>query len=227
MKRIVIAVVLLTSTFSTAAAAQQRGAAPPAPAPSTQRPAPPATPGGAQTPPAQPAAPPQQLPFPTGAKVAFVNMQIVVQESKLGKAGREKMQALQTQNQTKVAPLSKQIQDKQQEINTKQGVVSDAALQTLRRDLERIQLEAQTAQQKAQADEQNLNEDLLRDFSEKAAPILEAIRTEKELWVIFGVQEDGNGAGGQLIVASANGGLDLSMEVVKRMDAKYPTADAK
>jgi len=227
MKRIVIAVVLLISTFSTVAAAQQRGAAPAAPAPSTQRPAQPATPGGAQTPPAQPAAPPQQLPFPAGAKVAFVNMQVVVQESKLGKAGRERMQALQGQNQTKLAPLSKQIQDKQQEINTKQGVVSDAALQSLRRDLERIQLEAQTAQQKAQADEQNLNEDLLKDFSEKAAPILEAIRTEKELWVIFGVQDDGGSGGGQLIVASANGGLDLSLEVVKRMDAKYPTADAK
>jgi len=227
MKRIVIAVVLLISTFSTVAAAQQRGAAPAAPAPSTQRPAQPATPGGAQTPPAQPAAPPQQLPFPAGAKVAFVNMQVVVQESKLGKAGRERMQALQAQNQTKLAPLSKQIQDKQQEINTKQGVVSDAALQSLRRDLERIQLEAQTAQQKAQADEQNLNEDLLKDFSEKAAPILEAIRTEKELWVIFGVQDDGGSGGGQLIVASANGGLDLSLEVVKRMDVKYPTADAK
>jgi Skp family chaperone for outer membrane proteins len=224
MKRIMIAVVFL-ATFSTLAAAQQRGAAPAAPP--TPRPAQPATPAPAtQTPPAQPA-PAQQLPFPAGAKIGFVNMQIVVQESKLGKAGREKMTALQTQNQTKLAPLSKQIQDKQQEINTKQGVVSDAALQSLRRDLERIQLEAQTAQQKAQADEQNLNEDLLRDFSEKAAPILEAIRTEKELWVIFGVQDDGGQGGGQLIVASANGGLDLSLEVVKRMDAKYPAADAK
>jgi hypothetical protein len=233
MKRIVIALVSLT-TFSTLAAAQQRGAAPTAP-PATQRPAQPATPPATQTPPAttpqqpaRPATPPPQLPFPAGAKIAFVNMQLVVQESKLGKSGREKMQALQQQDQSKLAPLTKQIQDQQQKINSQQGVVSDATLQTMRRELERMQLEAQAAQQKAQNDEQNLNEDLLRDFSEKAAPILEGLRTEKELWVIFGVQDDTSGSGGgQLIVASANGGLDLSMELVKRMDDKYPSTNAK
>jgi len=229
MKRIVTALVLLT-TVSTLAAAQQRGAPPAAPA--TQRPAQPTTP--TQTPPtpqqqpAKPPTPPPQLPFPAGAKIAFVNMQLVVQESKLGKSGRDKMQALQQQNQTKLGPLTKQIQDQQQKINSQQGVVSDATLQAMRRDLERMQLEAQSTQQKAQADEQNLNEDLLRDFSEKAAPILETLRTEKELWVIFGVQDDATGGNaGQLIVASANGGLDLSMELVKRMDDKYPGPGAK
>ena len=97
----------------------------------------------------------------------------------------------------------------------------------MRRDLDRLQLDAQAAQQKANADEQNLNEDLLTDFSQKAMPVIEELRVEKDLWVILGVTEVGENGGGQLIVASANPGLDLSMEIVKRLDAKFPTADAK
>jgi hypothetical protein len=96
----------------------------------------------------------------------------------------------------------------------------------MKRELDRMQLDAQAAQQKANADEQNLNEDLLSDFSQKAMPIIEALRAEKDLWVILGVTDSTEG-GGQLIVASANPGLDLSLEVVKRLDAQPATADGK
>jgi len=145
--------------------------------------------------------------FPPNAKIGFVNMQLLVQESKLGKSGQDRMKALQQQNQTRLATLAKGIQDQQQKISTQSGVVNDATAQGLKRDLDRMQLEAQTEQQKLNAAEQNLNEDLLRDFSEKAMPIIEALRVEKDLWVIFGVQDNTSDTGGQLIVASANGAL--------------------
>ena len=204
---------------ATVSAGQRSGAPaqqpPPAPAPK------PAAPAQAPQPPAPPP------PFPAGAKIAFVNMQLVVAESKLGKAGQDRMKKLHDDNQAKLAQLAKTIQDQQTKINTQSGAVSDSALQTMRRDLDRMQLDAQAAQQKSNADEQNLNEDLLTDFSQKAMPVIEALRVEKDLWVILGVTDVGENGGGQLIVASANPGLDLSMEVVKRLDAKFPTADAK
>jgi Skp family chaperone for outer membrane proteins len=232
MKRIVIAAVLTCTVMALGAAAQtptapragapaQTPARPTSPAPTPQTP-PPTTPA-----PAKPAAPAVPPPFPAGAKVAFVNMQLVVAESKLGKSGQDRMKALQQQNQTRLATLAKGIQDQQQKISTQSGVVNDATAQGLKRDLDRMQLEAQTEQQKLNAAEQNLNEDLLRDFSEKAMPIIEALRVEKDLWVIFGVQDNTSDTGGQLIVASANGGLDLSLEVVKRLDAKFPVPDVR
>ena len=237
MKRISIVAVLISTFFALGAAAQtptapragapaQTPPRPATPAPATQTP--PATPAPAKpTVPAAPAAPVAPPPFPAGAKLAFVNMQLVVAESKLGKSGQEKMKALQQQNQTRLATVAKGIQDQQQKISTQSGVVNEATGQQLKRDLDRMQLEAQTEQQKLNAAEQNLNEDLLRDFSEKAMPIIEALRVEKDLWVIFGVQETASDGTGQLIVASANGGLDLSLEVVKRLDAKYPAPDVR
>jgi Skp family chaperone for outer membrane proteins len=231
MKRTLFVAALISLFFALGAAAQtptapragapaQTPARPTNPAPATQTP--PAAPA-----PAKPAAPAVPPPFPNGARVAFVNMQLVVAESKLGKAGQEKMKALQQQDQARLATIAKGIQDQQQKISTQSGVVNDATAQQLKRDLDRMQLEAQTEQQKLNTAEQNLNEDLLRDFSEKAMPIIEALRVEKDLWVIFGVQEGATDASGQLIVASANAGLDLSLEVVKRLDAKYPAPEAK
>jgi Skp family chaperone for outer membrane proteins len=153
-------------------------------------------------------------------------MQLVVAESKLGKAGQDRMKKLHDDNQAKLTQLAKGIQDQQQKITTQTGVVNDAALQALKRELDRMQLDAQSEQQKAQSAEQNLNEDLLNDFSQKAMPIIEALRVEKDLWLILGVQETTD-SGGQLIVASANPGLDLSLEIVKRLDAKFTGAEGK
>ena len=67
---------------------QQPPAQPPA-APATQKPAPPATPPAATTP------PPAPRPFPEGAKVAYVVLQRIANESAEGKAATAKIQALQ------------------------------------------------------------------------------------------------------------------------------------
>jgi hypothetical protein len=58
-------------------------------------------------------------------------------------------------------------------------------------------------------------------------PVIDALRTEKGLWVILGVQDTDQNGAGQLIVASANPGLDLSQEIIKRLDAKYPAPEAQ
>ena len=237
MKRISIAAVLVMTTFAVGASAQTAGRTgapaqtPPAQTPPAQTPArPPAAPPAPapQTPPlptqtARPATPPPApLPFPAGAKIGFVNMQLVVAESKLGRTGQERMKILHDANQAKLTLLAKGIQDQQQKISTQTGVVTDAVLQGLNRELSRLQLDAQAAQQRANAEEQNMNDDLLGDFSSKAMPVIDALRTEKDLWFILGVQEPGEGGSGQLIVASANSALDLSVEIVKRLDAKFP-----
>src|ERR1700681_1075072 len=133
MKRTLFVAALISTFFALGAAAQtptapragapaQTPARPTNPAPATQTP--PAVP-----PPAKPAAPVAPPPFPAGAKVAFVNMQLVVAESKLGKSGQDKMKALQQQNQTRLATVAKGIQDQQQKMSTQSGVVNDATAQ--------------------------------------------------------------------------------------------------
>jgi Skp family chaperone for outer membrane proteins len=224
MKRISIVAVLVSTLFGLSAAAQTpagRAGAPPQ-TPTT----PPAAPRQGGAPPAQaPATPPAPAPatppppFPAGAKMGFVSMQQLVQDSKLGKAGLERLKKLQADNQAKLQALTKQLQDQQQKITTQTGVVSDTALQALRRDAERMQLELQTEQTKAQSAEQNLNEDLLGDFSDKVMPVINDLIKEKDLWVIWGVQDSQQSS---IVIVAVNPGLDLSMEIVKRLDVKYP-----
>jgi Skp family chaperone for outer membrane proteins len=225
MKCIPIAVVLST-LFVVGAAAQtttppaQRPTTP-ATTPSAPKPAGPTTP--AQTPPplptqpaAKPPAPP--APFPAGAKIGFVSMQTIVAESKLGKAGSQKMKDLHDKNLASLKTKADAITAQQQKIDSQKGVISDAALAQMGRQLEALQREAQNLQSQYQSDEQNLNDDLLRDFQEKVSPIIDALRVERDLWVILAVQDSENP--GMITIASANEGLNLSMEIVKRLDAK-------
>jgi hypothetical protein len=45
-------------------------------------------------------------------------------------------------------------------------------------------------------------------------PLVEEVRVEKDLWIIFALGQDSN-------IAAAHLGLDLSVELVKRLDAKF------
>ena len=97
-------------------------------------------------------------------------------------------------------------------IKQQQNIVSDAVLQGMGRDLEKLQRTAQFIQQDSQVQIDQLQQQLLAGFQEKVLPIVEAIRKEKGLLIIFALGDNSN-------IAAAHAGLDLSPEVVKRLDA--------
>ena len=67
-------------------------------------------------------------------------------------------------------------------------------------------------QEDAQVQEEQMQRELLSTFQVKVLPIVEAIRNEKGLWIVFQL-----GDGSPIIAAHA--GLDLTADVVKRLDA--------
>jgi outer membrane protein len=212
MNRMMIACVLGVLLMAGPAMAQT---APPAgqtapPASQTQKPTPPVTPPA--TPQAAPAAPRPALPFPADAKIGFVQMQLVVDQSRLGKAGTDKMQKLQQQKTAEQAGLNKQIQTLANELETQKAVLSPTVLQAKATELDKLQRQAQFQQQEAQAAVQALQSDLFTDFTDKVLPIVDAIRKERGLWAVFAL---GDGSG----VAALDPALDLSAEIVKRLDA--------
>jgi Skp family chaperone for outer membrane proteins len=176
-----------------------QGAKPPA-LPTTQAPAP---------------APRPVLPFPADAKVGYVVMQAVVTDSKLGKCGQDRMQTLRAQHQRTLQDKNKELQAAQQKQSTQAGLVSEQAQTQMQRDVDKLQRDLQQMVQDAEADEKNVNEDLLNNFSTKVGPIVEAVRNEKGLWVILAGGPDG-------FIAAANPALDLSSEITKRLDASDP-----
>jgi Skp family chaperone for outer membrane proteins len=190
------------------AAAQTPQTRPATPAAQAPRPTPPA----AQTPapaPAAPVTPAVPVAFPADARIGFVNMQSIVSQSKLGKMGQDRMKELKS---GELAGQNKQMQTLQQEIQAGQTVLSATVLAQKNAELDRLTREIQFKQEQAQADVQALNDQLLDEFSTKVLPIVEQIRAEKNLWVVFAL---GDGTG----VAAVHAGLDLSAEVIKRLDA--------
>jgi len=77
----------------------------------------------------------------------------------------------------------------------------------------------QVMQQDAQTEVQDLTNQLQGDFQEKLNPIIEQLRVDKGLLLIFSIRDSG--------VVAAEPGLDLSAEIIKRFDAAAKTPPKK
>ncbi len=189
--------------FAVPVFAQQKPPAtpPPAAAPAQKPPAPAA----------QPAQPPR--PFPEGAKIAFIDIQRIANESREGQASTKRVQDLE---QKKLADLN----DKNKALTAAQqkqqagGLLSDAARAQLQKEIDRMQVEIQRAQQDAQSEVDDLRNSLQNDFRNKLMPIINQVATERQLHYILSAD-----AG----IVWADTGLDLTAEVIKRFDSAPAT----
>ena len=161
-----------------------------------------------QTPP-PPAQPP--APFPQGAKVAFFNPQVVFQSSADGRAAVTRVNALIQKKQTENADKAKLLQGNQQKLQTSGSVMNEGARVQLEKEIEKQTKDAERFQQDAQAEINELQQEVQNDFVKKLSPIIEQIATEKGLHIVFNAVESG--------IAWASPGLDLTSEVVKKLDA--------
>ena len=181
----------------------QAQAAPAAPRPAAAAPA--------QAAPAQPAPAAQPpAPFPQGAKVGFVNLQAIAQLSSDGKSAATKVNALAQKKQTEAADKAKLLQTNQQKLETSGSVMSEAARTQLQKDIERQTVEGQRFEQDAQAELNELQQQLQQEFQTKLMPVLEALSKEKGLQVLFSAGDSG--------VIWAEPGIDLTLEAVARLD---------
>jgi outer membrane protein len=203
------------------------------PAPAPQQPAPkPAAPPAQTTPqlpkptvpPAQPnpapttPAPPPK-PFPEGAKIAFVVLQRIVNESAEGKAASGQIQALQQKKANELNDKNKQLQGLQQRLEKEGSVMSDSARADVQKQAEKIQVDIQRFTQDAQQEIQDLQNQLQQQFQQKIDPILAQVGQEKGLHFIF------NGPDSGLVWADL--GLDISADVIKKLDASYKAGAPK
>ena len=171
----------------------------------------------AAPPPAAAAQPP--LPFPAGAKMAYINPQRIFQESGEGKAGLTRVQALIQKKQTEGQDRQKKLAADQQKLQTSGSVMNDAARSQLEKDIEKQQVDGQRFQQDAQAEINELQTEVQNEFIKKVSPIIEVVAKEKGLQLVF----DLNNAG----LAYFDPALDLSSEVIKKLDGGKPAATPK
>jgi outer membrane protein len=201
---------LLLSVAPAFAQAAQQPPAQPRPAQPSTQPSPPATPP-AQTAPAQPPAP-----FPVGAKTAFINPQRIFQESSEGKAALTRINTLIQKKQNEGQDRQKALQANQQKLQNSGSVMNEQARSQLEKEIEKQQVEGQRFQQDAQAEINELQNEVQQDFIKKVSPLIEAVAKEKGVQMVFDLQNAG--------LAWWDPGLDLTNDVIKKLDAGKPVA---
>jgi outer membrane protein len=191
------------------AAPKPTGQAPtaPAPAPAPKPAGQPVAPASAQ--PAPPPKPP--APFPQGAKVGFVYLQQIAAMSAEGKAAQSRVSAFTQKKQTELADKQKALQASQQKLQTGGSVMSEAARGQLEKDIDRQQRDLERLQQDAQADINEMTQEVQAEFNKKLFPVLEQLSTEKGLHMLFSATDAG--------LIWAEPGLDLTQDAVKKLDA--------
>ena len=161
---------------------------------------------------AAPATPPPA--FPADAKIGFVDLQTVVAQSALGKAGSSQLEALSKKLETELTGIQTKLKGAQTKQQTQSQLLSEVVVAQLAKDIDRLTRELQFKQQEAQSELESMQADLLQDFQRKVLPILEAMAKEKNLHAVFNVADTG--------AVYVFPGLNLSPELVKRVDAAFP-----
>jgi len=174
-----------------------------APAPAPARPAQPAA--------ARPAPAPEPIPFPQGSKIAFVNLQQIAGLTAEGKASAARVEALISKKQKEGDDKAKALAANQAKLQQSGALLSDAARSQLEKDIEKQQVDGQRFQQDAQAEINELQQELQGEFQKKLLPVIQQLAQEKGLQILFSAADAG--------VIWAEPGLDLTMDAVKKMDA--------
>jgi outer membrane protein len=210
MKGLAIAASLALLLSAAPAFAQGAGQPPPAQPPAGQ---PPATQAPKPAVPVQPAPPPPvqpSAPFPAGAKLAVVNLQAIASNSAEGKALAARVQTLMQKKQNEGAEKTKQLQANQQKLQQSGSLMNEQARAALEKEIERQQVEGQRFQQDAQAEVNELTQELQGEFQKRLFPLLQQLAQEKNLQVLLSVQDAG--------VIWAEPGIDLTAEAIKKLD---------
>ena len=198
---VAVGLVLIASpTFAQAPTAPAK----PTPAPAAVAPAPTA-----------PAQPPPPRPFPEGAKVAYVVLQRIANESADGRVATTRIQALQQKKAAELNNKQTQLAGLQAKLEKEGSVMSASAAADLQKQIEKINVEVQRFTQDAQAEVQELQQTLQGEFQQRLEPVLQAVAAEMGLQFIF------NGPDAGLVFADV--ALDISAEIIKKLDSAKPT----
>jgi Skp family chaperone for outer membrane proteins len=160
---------------------------------------------------------PAARPFPEGARIAFIIPQRIISESELGKALAAQVNGLRSQKLAELNAKNKEMEAAQQKL-AGGSLLTDDARMAAQKAVDRIQVELQRMQQDAEAAVQDLQQQVNGELERAIMPLLERVAIDKHLHLLLRAD---TGA-----VAWADPALDLTGEIIRRLDASKGTAAA-
>jgi outer membrane protein len=220
MKVFAVALALSLVLAAAPSFAQAQAPAPAQPAPSTAKPAP-AQPASSTAKPAPAAAQPQappKVPFQTGLKYAYVQLQEVAQTSAQGKAFNAKVEQLRDQKVKELEGKQKQLQSAQDKLDKGGALLTDSARAATQAEIERLQKDIQRFTEDAQQEIQTLTQQLQGAFEQLLLPIIAKVANEKQVHFIFDAAQSG--------LVWADQSMNLTADVIAALDAAPPAKPA-
>jgi outer membrane protein len=144
-------------------------------------------------------------------RMAFVDLQRVAAESTEGKAANAKVTALTQSKASDITAKQKQLEADQQKLQQGGTVLNDATRSQVQKEVDRLTVEIDRANQDAQAAVQELQQQQLAEFQDKLRPVVEAMVKELGVGLLFSA-----GDAGAIYIDPS---LDITPEVIKRFDA--------
>src|SRR5918993_1481668 len=106
-------------------------------------------------------------PFPEGAKIAYIDLQFIASNSVEGKAATAKIQEYAKKKTAELEGRQKALEAMRTKLLQGGTVLSDQARNQMEKDIDKMNRELQFAQQDAQAEQQQLTQELQNDFQSR------------------------------------------------------------
>lgn len=155
-------------------------------------------------------APQAPLPFPAGARYAFVDLARIAAESAEGRAANQQLQQLMQQKQQELAGRQQTLQSRQQQLQQNASVMSPEAQLAEQQEIQRLDLELQRLTQDADAELQQLDQQLQLAFQNRLIPAINQVASSRRLHFVFNV-----GAGA---LAWWDPAIDITAAVIQELN---------
>lgn len=173
----------------------------------------PAAPPPASQAPAKPSAQPPR-PFPEGARVGYIDLTVIAQQSAEGQTMTKQVQSLQAKKRGELEAKQKALEEAQKKLQEGSSVMNAEALAKLREDAENLQLELQYQTQMANNEVSRLQNRLQEQIGQKLMPIIEKVALAKGLHAVLNRDT----------LVWVDRGVDVTQDVIKGLDAARATS---
>ena len=152
-----------------------------------------------------------------GSLIATVNIQQVMRDSHAAKSVREQLESKQKSFQSEISKKEEQLQKEDQELGKQRGVLSKEAFEEKARAFRTKATEVQKEVQSKKAMLDNAFERSLADIQKVVTDIIADLSKEKGFVVALPTSQ----------ILYADNKLDISEEVLKRLNKQLPKVDVK
>ena len=144
-------------------------------------------------------------------KIGAINLAYVARTSQAGKAGLSRIDEASRKKAAELDARAAELQQQQLALQKPNAGLSARARADLQRAFDKSRVDFERMQQDAQKEIEALQAQFEIEFRAKLTPVIDAISKSKGLQFVFGLE--------QAAIVWWNPALDISEEVVKRLDA--------